>query len=419
MRTNGVRAVGVLAATLALLGVTACSSERNPLTGTGTEPQPSATASTAVVPNEESPSPTTPPEPAAVALAANVADQAKKVTVDTLVKVTAKAGTLTKVKVAYRYVDRDGTTAKGTVAGALSKDKASWTAAERLEPAATYTISMTGKNTAGASRSATSRFTTHDLSLDEQTYPSIYPQADSKVGIGMPVVLTFDVPVRDKKEFQKNLEVTSSPAQSGTWNWFSDTQVRFRPANYWKPGTKVEVRANLNGVNAGNGVYGQKSVATSFTVGRSLVTKVDLARDVAKVYRNGKLVKTIAVSGGKPGWETRSGVKLIMAKEYNKKMTNEMIGAKEDYSLTARHALRITNSGEFLHSAPWNSAHLGRRNASHGCVGMSNGNAEWLYNNTLIGDPVVTTGTRRRLEQGNGYSDWNISFAQYKKGSAL
>ena len=25
-----------------------------------------------------------------------------------------------------------------------------------------------------------------------------------------------------------------------------------------------------------------------------------------------------------------------MAKEYNKKMTNEMIGAKEDYSLTAR-----------------------------------------------------------------------------------
>ena len=108
-----------------------------------------------------------------------------------------------------------------------------------------------------------------------------------------------------------------------------------------------------------------------------------------------------------------------MAKEYNKKMTNEMIGAKEDYSLTAQYALRITNSGEFIHSAPWNATHFGRRNASHGCTGMSNANAAWMYNNTLIGDPVVTTGSSRRVEDGNGYSDWNLSFAQYKKGSAL
>jgi lipoprotein-anchoring transpeptidase ErfK/SrfK len=415
MRTNGVRALGALAAALALVGVTACSSG-DPLTGSATDPEPSGTSSTAGVPSD-SPSPTPTPEP--VVLAANVADKATQVTVDTLLKVTAQGGTLTKVKVDYRYTERNGTTAKGTLAGALSKDKASWTAAERLDPAATYAISMTGQNAAGQSRTTTSSFTTHRLTLAEQTYPTIYPLADSTVGIGMPVVLTFDVPVKDKKEFEKNLQVTSSPAQTGTWNWFSDTQVRFRPAQYWKPGTKVRVKANLNGVSAGNGIYGQKSVSTSFTVGRSFITKVDLAADVAKVYRNGKLVKSIPVSGGKPGWETRSGVKLIMAKETNKKMTNEAIGAKEEYELFARHALRITNSGEFLHSAPWNTAHFGRRNASHGCVGMSNGNAAWLYTNTLIGDPVITTGTRRGLEQGNGYSDWNISFAEYKKGSAL
>ena len=128
------------------------------------------------------------------------------------------------------------------------------------------------------------------------------------------------------------------------------------------------------------------------------------------------MVRTIYVSGGKPGWETRSGIKLIMAKEYNKKMTNEAIGAKEDYTLIARHALRITNSGEFLHSAPWNTAHFGRRNASHGCIGMSNGNAAWLYSNTLIGDPVITTGTSRGMEDGNGYSDWNISYDAVQEG---
>ncbi len=89
-----------------------------------------------------------------------------------------------------------------------------------------------------------------------------------------------------------------------------------------------------------------------------------------------------------------------MGKEYNKKMTNEMIGAKEDYSLVAQYAMRITNSGEFLHSAPWNTGYFGRRNASHGCTGMSNGDAGWLYSRTLVGDPVVTTGTSRQMELG-------------------
>jgi lipoprotein-anchoring transpeptidase ErfK/SrfK len=195
--------------------------------------------------------------------------------------------------------------------------------------------------------------------------------------------------------------------------------VHFRPKTYWKPGTKVAVKADLNGVNAGHGIYGQNSTSTSFTVGRSLVTKINLARHVAKVYRSGKLVRTIAISGGKPGWQTRSGTKLIMDKLYVTRMTNEMIGAKETYDLKVYYAMRISSSGEFLHAAPWNAANIGIRNASHGCVGMSTGNAAWLFGQVLIGDPVVTTGSSRGLERGNGYTDWNISYAQYAKGSAL
>jgi lipoprotein-anchoring transpeptidase ErfK/SrfK len=412
MPTIRMRATTAVAGLALLVTAAGCGGVGNAQSGSSSAPATSPGS-----PN--SASPTTPPPPEPVRLTANVADGARKVTVDTLVTVKAAAGTLTKVKLAFSYTDRNGRSVKGTVPGKISKNRAGWTASDRLEPAATYQLSMTGKNVTGQSLTETQQFTTQSLTLDEQTWPTLYPQPGSKVGIGMPVVLTFDVPVKDKKEFQKNLQVTSSPAQTGTWRWFSSTQVRYRPAKYWKPGTKVTVRANLNGVKAGGGVYGQKSEATSFTVGRSLVTKVNLATDVAKVYRSGKLVRTIYVSGGKPGWETRSGIKVIMAKEYNKVMTNEAIGAKEEYRLVARHALRITNSGEFLHSAPWNAAHFGRRNASHGCTGMSNGNAAWLYSNTLIGDPVVTTGTNRRMEDGNGYSDWNLSYKQYKKGSAL
>ena len=375
-------------------------------------PAPAASSAPADAP---SPDPTTEP----VRLEANVADDASKVAVDTRVEVEAAAGTVEKVKLRYQGVDAKGAATKGTVDGELSEDGTTWTAEDRLEPSATYTLSMTGANAADETTTRTTTFRTQKLTLAEQTFPSLYPLPDSKVGIGMPVVLTFDVPVEDRAAFEKNLHVTSKPAQEGTWSWLSSTQVRFRPKEYWKPGTEVSVRADLNGVDAGDGIYGQQSASTSFTVGRSLVTKVDLAKDVATVYRDGEKVRTIPVSGGKPGWETRSGTKLIMAKEFNKKMTNEMIGAEEDYTLVAKYALRITNSGEFLHSAPWNAGNLGRRNASHGCVGMSTADSQWLYENTLIGDPVVTTGTDRGLEQGNGYADWDISYKTFAKGSAL
>ncbi|MET0694463.1 MAG: Ig-like domain-containing protein [Propionibacteriaceae bacterium] len=412
---TGLAGVVLLATTLAGCGsVPAKGSD-------GASQQPSAASSTqATKPAEEEQTPDAPPAPAPVVLTPSVKDAAKDVTVDTIVSVKATAGTLTKVKLWTKGKDSSGDTKTITVDGKINADGTSWTAAEALDPGSKYRVEMEGKNASNQAVTETkTTFNTEKLTLDQQTYPTIQPAKGSKVGIGMPVILTFDVPVKDKAEFQKHLKVTSTGDQVGTWSWFNSQTVHFRPKEYWKPGTKVKVTANLNGVKAGNGIYGQKSVSTSFTVGRSFITKVNLNTHYAKVYRSGKLVKTIPITGGKAGWRTRSGTKLIMAKEYNKVMTNEAIGAKEDYRLTAKYALRITNSGEFLHSAPWSMGNLGVRNASHGCTGMSIANSGWLYERTLIGDPVITTGSNRGIEQGNGWSDWDISYKQFKKGSAL
>jgi lipoprotein-anchoring transpeptidase ErfK/SrfK len=359
------------------------------------------------------------PKPDPVSFKSNVKDGASNVKIDTLVTVNTNWGTLTKVKLSYTNTDRQGRKQQGTVAGKINKDRTTWTASERLEPGAAFKLISVGRNWVDQPKTDNSTFRTQKLPLDKQTYPTIYPLKGSHVGIGMPVVLTFDVPVRNKREFEKNLHVKSSPAQAGTWHWYSSTQVRYRPKKFWKPGTKVSVTADINSLYAGRGVYGQNSAKTHFTVGRSQITKINLSSDVAKVYRNGKLTRTIYVSGGKPGWQTRSGTKLIMDKLYVTRMTNTMIGASERYSLRVKYAMRITTSGEFLHAAPWNAAYFGRRNASHGCVGMSTANAAWLFNRTLIGDPVITTGSSRGMEYGNGYSDWNVSYAKYKKGSAL
>lgn len=368
-----------------------------------------------------------PPPAEPVAFASTVTDAAGKgkndVKVDTIVRVTTSKGTLQSIALSYQGVTRAGKEVSGKVAGALNAAKTTWVAKERLEPSSTYTLTMAGTGAAGR-KTQKSSFRTERLSAAQETFAAISPQTHSPVGMGMPVVLTFDVPVKDRAAFQRNLHVQSTPAQEGTWSWMNDTQVRYRPKTWWKPGTKVKAWANINGVPAGGGVYGQRNVSTEFTVSKTtLLTRVDLKRKQAKVYINGKAARTIPISAGKPGWETRSGTKLIMGKRPLVRMTGVSIGIKkgssEDFTLNVRYAMQITATGEYLHAAPWNSSRFGRSNGSHGCVGMSTANAIWLYNKVRVGDPVITTGSNKKLFQGNGYAEWNISYDEFKKGSAL
>ena len=389
--------------------------------------QPPAASSTedAAAPSSSGGSPSTksaPPAAEPLVLSPSVKDGASGVKVSTIVSVKASAGTVSKVRLWTKAKDADGESKTVKVSGAVSKDGSTWTAASALDPGSKYRLEMEGK--AAADQAVTQKkasFRTQQLSLNEQTYATIFPSKGSTAGVGMPVILTFDVAVKNRKEFEKHLSVTSTPSQVGSWRWYGDKSVHFRPKSYWKPGTKVEVRANLNGVKAGNGIYGQQSVSTSFKIGRSVITKVNLKSKQAKVYINGKLARRIPISGGKGGWQSRSGTKLIMQKLRVTRMTNEAIGASEEYDFRVPFAMRVTNSGEFLHAAPWKEGkgHFGVRNSSHGCIGMSTRNAGWLFGKVKLGDPVVTTGSSRGLEQGNGWSDWDISYKQYKKGSAL
>ena len=438
--TRSIRAgAAALVSTGAALVLVSCGSI--PAPGVGNQaPGPDVSSSraaeeTADRPAEEVPEagtdtaePTPPaPPPAPVRFASTVTDATGRgksdVKVSTMVRVTASKGTLRSVSLTYRGVTRAGKKVNGTVAGSLNAAMTTWVAKERLEPSSTYNLTTSGTGAAGP-RTQRSAFRTERLSADQETFASISPQTDGPVGMGMPIVVTFDVPVKDRATFQRNLHVQSSPAQEGAWSWLSDTQVRYRPKTWWRPGTKVKAWADINGLPAGNGVYGQRNVSTEFTVSNTtLLTRVDLRKKQAKVYINSKLARTIAISAGKSGWETRSGTKLIMGKRPLVRMTGVSIGIKkgssEDFSLNVRYAMQITASGEYLHAAPWNASRFGRSNSSHGCVGMSTSNAIWLYNRVRAGDPVITTGSDKELYQGNGYAEWNISYAQFKKGSAL
>ncbi|KAB2809637.1 L,D-transpeptidase [Pimelobacter simplex] len=348
-------------------------------------------------------------------LTTNVADRASGVPVDKVVKVTAEHGTISDVVVRSKA---------GKVAGRLVADGTRWVSSGGLEPGVRYRVRATAKNGDGKQVESISSFTTQALSLDQQTYPSVAPLQGETVGIGMPVIVTFDLPVSDKASFERHMKVATTPVQQGSWRWVSDTVAHWRPKAYWKAGTKVSVDIGINGVSAGGGIYGQEDRKVDFKVGDAHVYKVNAATHQMKVFSNGKLLRTLPITTGKPGFTTRSGVKVIMEKFATRRMNSETVGipqgSAEAYDINdVRWAMRLTNSGEFIHAAPWSVGSQGHANVSHGCTGLSTDNAGWLYSMTRRGDVVDYTGTDRSMEPDNGYGDWNIPWKDYVAGSAL
>ena len=362
---------------------------------------------------------TTSPQPdprSAARLSFNVANGATRVEVSTPVKVSVTAGRLQQVRV--RYADGQ------PLPGGMGQGKRTWKAAELLEPGTAYHVHATAVDAQGLAVSKTVSFRTEQLGPDEQAYASIAPLDGEVVGVGMPVIVLFDAPVTDRASIERHLQVRSTPRAAGSWHWISDSEVHWRPKVFWRPGTRVEVHADINGVDAGDGVYGDSDRVIAFNVGRSVIAKVNVDRHRMKVFVNGKLTRTIPITAGKPGWETRGGTKVIMEKYESKRMDAATVGIEKDdpeyYNIpNVRYAMRVTYSGEFLHAAPWSVADQGVANVSHGCVGMSVANARWLFNVMRRGDVVRTYGSDRPLKHGNGWTDWDMNFADYKAASAL
>ena len=148
-----------------------------------------------------------------------------------------------------------------------------------------------------------------------------------------------------------------------------------------------------------------------------MVTQVDAQSHTATVFRDGERVRTMPITTGKAGFETRSGVKVIVSKERTRLMDAATGGTDpsdpEYYRLEVEYAMRVTYSGEFLHAAPWSVGSQGSANVSHGCVGMSTANAQWLYDLSNVGDVVEVTGTSNPQNLGNGITVWNEGWKEW------
>lgn len=305
------------------------------------------------------------------------------------------------------------------VDGKLSDDQQTWKVTEPLGYGKTYTWSGTAVNQHGKQTRIEGSFTTvtpvgtvgvKSNVGDDQTY-----------GIAMPIALTFDSPVQNKAAVEQALRVEATPETAGSWAWLeNDTAVHWRPKEYWKPETQVHLAANIYGVHLGDGVYGANDLTVDFSIGRSQIVKANTQTHRMVVIRDGEQIAEYPASFGldsDPGRVTRSGIHVVMSKHPTYFMNNPGYGYTD---FEVQWAVRISNNGEFIHSAPWSVGDQGERNVSHGCINLAPGDAKEYFDNVLVGDPMEIEGSSEQLGPNDGhYYDWTYSWKEWTAMSAL
>jgi lipoprotein-anchoring transpeptidase ErfK/SrfK len=338
------------------------------------------------------------------------ADGAKDVPVLDPIKISVDEGELTAATV---------TSPSGKkVAGTLSPDKLSWASSEVLGYGKTYEYTATAKNKEGDESTQEGSFAT--LAPASTPRATINPNDNATVGVAMPVSVKFpEGPVTDKAAVEKALEIKTSVPVEGAWGWLNAQQVDWRPKEYWPANTTVTVNAKLYGLDYGDGAFGKSDLATSFTVGRNQVVKINTPDHKMNVYRNGALTASYPASNGMdadPARNTPNGTVIVMSKEPVGDFSNPKYGYT---NVMKKWAVRISNHGEYIHENNDNAANIGKVNSSHGCVNLLEADAKKYFDSALIGDPVEITGSKAKFPTSSDVFDWLIPWSQWQSMSAL
>jgi lipoprotein-anchoring transpeptidase ErfK/SrfK len=391
------RVVTAVAVCLALFGTAACSSTAKWLNPGETAPANAA-------------------DPPKIGIT-SIKDGATDVSTSIEISYTISGGT----DAAVSLVDDAGK----TIAGAPRADGSSWVPAVQLDYAKKYTVTVTASKSGGTKGEAKATFTTMAQPADMVDIHSWIGDGQV-VGIGTPVVVTFglDVPEANRADIQKRLFVQSNPVQEGIWNWINPHEVHFRPREYWKPGTTLDVRLATGGVTWGvKQWYGKQDISIKATVGADQRISVDNNTKKMTVTRDGQVVLTVPVSLGKPTAPSSSGNMVIISRAEWEWFDSSTYGVPvtdpAGYRTKVQWTLRLTWDGQYIHAAPWSVSDQGKRNVSHGCVNIPTDQAHWLYDFVKVGDPVTVSNTETHVPWGDGWTDWDRPWAEFVKGSAI
>ncbi|WP_229816327.1 L,D-transpeptidase [Streptomyces lucensis] len=313
------------------------------------------------------------------------------------------------------------------VPGRISDDGLTWRPdRDRLALAARYTVDVVALDSRGRRSARHTTFTTYVP--DERFIGYVTPENRATVGTGMIVSLAFSREIRDRAAVERAVHVSARPPVDIRPHWFGKDRLDFRPEHYWKPGTEVTVDLHLRDVEGAPGVYGLQDKTFSFTVGRSQVSLVDAARHTMDVRRDGQLLATVPITAGAPKHPTYNGKMVVMDMLEVTRMNSRTVGFGGEYDIPdVPHAMKLTDSGTFLHGNYWAPDAPGQVNVSHGCVGLmdvkggsSDTPAGWFFDRSLVGDVVEVVHSKdKTVSPDNGLGGWNMGWKDWKAGSAV
>jgi lipoprotein-anchoring transpeptidase ErfK/SrfK len=344
-------------------------------------------------------------------------DNSKGVRQEEAIDVRVPDGRLESVKVVKSQDAQES-----PVPGHISDDGLRWRPDHpRLALAAKYTVDAVALDGRGRRSARHTTFTT--AVPGERFIGYVTPENRSTVGTGMIVSLSFNREIQNRAAVARAIHVTAKPAVEVRPHWFGKDRLDFRPQKYWKPGTKVTVDLRLRDVEAAPGVYGLQYKTFSFTVGRSQVSLVDAAEHTMEVRRDGNLLATVPITAGAPKNTTYNGKMVIMEMLEVTRMNSRTVGFGGEYNIPdVPHAIRLTDTGTFLHGNYWAGDVFGSANVSHGCVGLedvkggsSDSPAGWFFDRSLIGDVVeVVNSDDKEVSPDNGLGGWNMTWKEWK-----
>lgn len=346
-------------------------------------------------------------------------DQSANISLDAPVQVTVTAGHLDSVTLHEAGGD--------DVTGTLSAQHDSWTYAGGLDSNANYVVTANAVGVTGTKTTVVGTFST--ITAAKKLTTDVTPNDGSTVGVGQTINLHFnnDIPDSRKVALLQRITVASTPGVVGAWHWLDDSDVHFRPQDYWPSGSKVTVTARLNGFDAGSGVWGLGNWNNTFTIGAKHVSQIDDKTHQMLVYQNDQLIDTWPVSMGKTGFETLQGTLTVLYKMQDVKMQSCntfggaacVPGTTNYYNEDVYWDTAISTTGFYIHAAPWDIGDQGVDDVSHGCVNLSTDRATTFFNWSQEGDVVVIANTGNTATYASGEGDWQIPFPQYDNTNGI
>ena len=135
--------------------------------------------------------------------------------------------------------------------------------------------------------------------------------------------------------------------------------------------------------------------ATALGNGGARWIDVNLTRQTVVAYEGERAVFSAPATSGRPGWETPVGTHRIQRRVENETMIGSTLLRLDTFEIpeyrleNVKWTQYFTGAGAALHTNYWRPASLFGMPSSHGCVGLVEKDAKWLWDWARVGTPLL------------------------------